>query len=153
MATLQLSGWLTRRLDMAHTEQKGAYGTLTAGSGWLIKQSEIADAQALEAVEMADDEIDSLFSAWDRTSWNHESPKQINRIWLKLATAEYIDRVRSFGNPVQDENSMIRRLKSEAFASAQRIIDAGGPKVNGKIQQREGAGGGGNSRVIELRVT
>jgi len=136
------------------TEAAGQYGTLKVGEGWLVRQTAIDAETSAQSAAYADDEIDDLFSDWNRSTWSASGPSSINRIWLQFATADYLDKVHATGNPQTEENHHVLRLKREANELAQRVIDDGGPKVNGQVQTKDGAADSlGGNRSVELWVT
>lgn len=134
-------------------EVVGEYGTMRVGQGFLVGQTSINPETASEAALFADDQIDDLFSRWDRSTWGPDGPRSITQIWLRFCTGEYLDRVHGVGNPTSDPNHLAIRLKREAKELASVVIDKGGPKVNGEIQGVKATAADKSNRSIEIRHT
>lgn len=131
---------------------EGAYGELMADAGFLVGQSTISLETATEAVEVADEMVDEVLAAWDRSTWGDGFPRDVTRAWLKIATGEYFDRVQ--GANVTEVEGRGKRLRDEGRLALEDIESAGGPLVNGKRIPRDGGDDAdGNDRQIRLWVT
>lgn len=130
-----------------------AFFDLTAGEGYLFKKTSLVADRKSKSEEFADEQIDTLFSRWDRSGWTGTGiPRSIKQIAELLAVGKYLQIEYSHGNP-EARDTEATRLMRDGMSMANRVIESGGPKDSSGAVIKPLATGTSRIGVVKMERT